>query len=687
MTTAELHRTQSLMTSTALNRLGYHRNYPHAVAFAPASVFGCRLIDLRIEQGLLQIQALLDYVGTEHRIGTVMVISLRQLQAEAGMSFDLLMSPGVAVPYLTDCWMLSLRQFCARYTVTLRVHNNRLPLPVRVGDSLLMDQALTLGLKRQQLIDLNLVRIYLRVTTVSDISTADSYMIHAQSWRGLRIPDRHSRQMFDRQETPSSYQRGLWRHLLCSLLHSSASSDMPLLLHPLGAWTGESHMRWGAMLHDSKLYRQDFSLPEHHLTPVAVHSPLFIPLSDGSLSTSVFYDSTPEAYIEAVPPLAVPADISGCHIFRVSSAPSDYPSTPPQASTFIEWIRRLPLAEQRLIETHYFTACDAEAAIVQYLQVECVHLIGTDGGKQSTRGSFSCIICAPDQDKLVHNEDPVDGWFRCQSSLRSEEAAIASLATYLDELAAFHEVDIRCTFQLYVDSMGAISNVTLVQDLLPKRRFPDNADLLSAMRTSHRVTARFCLEHVKSHQDETEDFANLPFSAQLKNVLADKQATKQLKSQVTNDRARTQASPLPTRGLPVEVFYDGQAISSHYVARLRDEICIRGHRDFLRKKYKWATQTEESIAWTALSTCAKRPGITHFSTRSKLVHNWLNLGSQRVTMSAPDLPTAIERNCPYCKEPEDFLHLLTCADSQAGKCRYDAMAVLRKTLSGGGPGP
>ena len=98
MTTIELHRIQSLMTSTILNKLGYNRHFPHAVAFAPLSDFGCGLIDLRVEQGLTQIQAFLDYVGTQQRAGLVMLISLRHLQVEAGVSFDLLEFPSPVLP-------------------------------------------------------------------------------------------------------------------------------------------------------------------------------------------------------------------------------------------------------------------------------------------------------------------------------------------------------------------------------------------------------------------------------------------------------------------------------------------------------------------------------------------------------------------------------------------------------------
>ena len=75
MTMKELHSVQSLMTAVTLNKFGYHRNYPHAVVFAPIRLFGCGMCDLRIEQGLAQINALLDYIGTGHKIGDVMANS------------------------------------------------------------------------------------------------------------------------------------------------------------------------------------------------------------------------------------------------------------------------------------------------------------------------------------------------------------------------------------------------------------------------------------------------------------------------------------------------------------------------------------------------------------------------------------------------------------------------------------
>lgn len=178
MLAPDLHRVQSLMTATILNKLGYNSHYPHAVAFAPKHVFGLGLIDLRIEQGLTHVQAMLDYVGTDHKVGRVMLISLRHLQLEAGVSFDILRQPDVPLVYLTDSWVTSLRGFCAEYNVSLSVMRNRLPTAAREGDKMLMDVALTLGLTKRELMDLNLIRIYMQATTVSDIAMADGLTIH-----------------------------------------------------------------------------------------------------------------------------------------------------------------------------------------------------------------------------------------------------------------------------------------------------------------------------------------------------------------------------------------------------------------------------------------------------------------------------------------------------------------------------
>ena len=43
--------------------------------------------------------------------------------------------------------------------------------------------------------------------------------------------------------------------------------------------------------------------------------------------------------------------------------------------------------------------------------------------------------------------------------------------------------------------------------------------------------------------------------------------------------------------------------------------------------------------------------------------------------------TVIERCCPYCRQPEDFTHLLNCADPRAQKFQHDARITLCAAIS------
>jgi hypothetical protein len=357
-----------------------------------------------------------------------------------------------------------------------------------------------------------------------------------------------------------------------------------------------------------------------------------------------------------------------------------FPLQDAPATTFQDWIQQLPLAEQRLLSNVSFATCDAEQTLLQYLQLECPIYIGTDGGKQHHKGSFSWIICSPSKEQLVLHAGPVDGWHKCQSLLRSAATALASVTLYLDELATFYSLTIRSTFHLYVDSSSAISHVSHIRDLIPKRKLANHADILSTLRAAPDVLRHFLLHKVQTHQDATTEFEKLPFEAQL-NVLCDRMATSQLERQGVEETERTQpCSPRP-RHLLVEISLGKQNIPSHYIVRLRDELTSRRHRHFLKKKYKWTDATMEEIAWQSLSLCGNRVRTDNAANRSKLVHNWLNLGVQRAKHGTAR--TDILRACPYCALPEDFEHLLTCRCPQAMRLRYDATIVLKKALHDG----
>jgi hypothetical protein len=676
MTMVELQQVQTLMNRVILNKLGFNRNYPRAVAFAPLYEFGVGLRNLQLEQGLAQIQALLNYIGTDHKVGKVMLISYRTLQVEAGVHFDLLGQPHMPLPYLTSCWFTSLRAFCCAHNITISIKMNRVLTPSRINDQSLMSIALASQLfTTQDLIDINLVRIHLQVCNTSDITNAQGDHVTTNVWRCQAFTDRRSTLCYPRQVSPTIKQRRLWRKLLRIILLPNAKLSQLQLRTPLGAWIDRSSMIWKYSHWNNALYVQNIthsiSLGERC---VAIH---FDKSTDAD-SIPLFDLSKPDWYAAQVPIRASPADVDGITIVTTRSAPHKWPSIPQPPTTFAQWKHQLPPAEYRLLYFATYLKADVECTIRTHMtNPKSTLYLGTDGGRKEAAGSFSWLLCSSAHEKLACNSGPVDGWHKCQSSYRSELTALSSAMLFLDEFATFFNIKVQCHIQLYVDSTGAISAIDAIRDRIPTRGYPDHADVISTLKDARHIISRSSCQHVRSHQDSKKKYSELPFAAQV-NVLCDRMATRHMEVHRIGEWS-SRSNYLPTRNQPVAICHDHQRIPSHYIARLRDEITSKAHGVYFKNRYHWDDHVYGQIAWDAFSTIGRRTSSQSGSgNRSKLVHNWLNLGSQRSKLHPMSAHTA--NQCPYCRLEETFTHLLTCRDPRAKKCRFDASTKLRKGL-------
>ena len=185
--------------------------------------------------------------------------------------------------------------------------------------------------KQQELVDINLVRIYLQVCTISDIATAVGGSIHLSAWKVEPFSDRRSNLSFPRQETPTSSQRGLWRKVLRHILCSQPSTTNLCLKQPLGIWCAPSIMIWECYMWDGNLYRQNITDPrwnyERHVT---VH----LPEALSSTQPTTIFDPKPTTHLASVPRLAVPADVRGHHVYSADFKALKYPLIPPSPESF-----------------------------------------------------------------------------------------------------------------------------------------------------------------------------------------------------------------------------------------------------------------------------------------------------------------------------------------------------------------
>ena len=125
-TPMELNKIQHKATQAILNKLGVNKSFPCRVTFEPKDMWGLALLDISINQGICQIQHFMNHVFAANSVGNLIIIALRCLQLEVGCSFHILECPAEYLPYITLCWLTSIRDFLARHMISLEVTSARL---------------------------------------------------------------------------------------------------------------------------------------------------------------------------------------------------------------------------------------------------------------------------------------------------------------------------------------------------------------------------------------------------------------------------------------------------------------------------------------------------------------------------------------------------------------------------------
>jgi hypothetical protein len=118
------------------------------------------------------------------------------------------------MPYLTPKWVTSVLQFLFQHNLTLTLTNC---LHIRMqgaSDKCIMQPKYLAWLTRQQQWDVNLVRLYLQVITLSNMSEAKGQCIKECYLGGVRDNiQKHARKNWPSQATPTKHQIYTWDNL------------------------------------------------------------------------------------------------------------------------------------------------------------------------------------------------------------------------------------------------------------------------------------------------------------------------------------------------------------------------------------------------------------------------------------------------------------------------------------------
>ena len=208
---------QSKVVKSILQKLHVQSTIPTAIRHGPAEFGGLDIYDLRTEAGLEAIKFFRDSVYTDSENGKLLRMNLHYSQIEAGIGHSLLEHPGIHLSYLTPTWLLSIRQFlyCHNMTITM-TDNPTIPLQGPQDQYIMQPQHLDRYSATQQR-DLNLVRLYLQVHTLADMSNLSRRQTIDLCYLDARRPhDFVNNSSWPRQATPTKSQARLWKRFIRS---------------------------------------------------------------------------------------------------------------------------------------------------------------------------------------------------------------------------------------------------------------------------------------------------------------------------------------------------------------------------------------------------------------------------------------------------------------------------------------
>jgi ribonuclease HI len=199
-----------------MQKLGMNSHLPTAIRHGPQLYGGLALCDLQTEGRLEAIKFMRNAIFSDTPAGRLIVTNLQHSQREAGIPEPLLEVPDLYLSYLTPTWVTSVRQYLSRHNITITVNNDG-TTPLTKGDQHIMQP---LHLQRYTPIqhkDLNLVRLYLQIYSLQDMTDpTKSSRINLDYLDGRRPITMKPQTTWPTQPPPTSAQRKLWNGFIKS---------------------------------------------------------------------------------------------------------------------------------------------------------------------------------------------------------------------------------------------------------------------------------------------------------------------------------------------------------------------------------------------------------------------------------------------------------------------------------------
>ena len=643
LTEKDLNGIQQPIVNHILPLLGYNRHFPRIAVYGTRKYGGMQLKHLYTEQGIAHVTQFVKYFRSNNSIGKLLHVSLRWIRLISGLSRCPLRIPQPHYHHIQDRWFSTLILFLYQCNASIETTDDTNIL-CRHDDSCLIDDILLLAPTKLSLILFNQCRLYLHVTTLSDITNAKGTCILRHVWTGTQPID--SPILWPQQAKPSSKAWRLWRSYLaqCYLLDDTITtptrSDLSLR-SPLGNWNQTHHH---TQLHQHYINPSTLQLYKRQPTGFVIFSPCrnnrrnihykptrhttYVPLSSHPITISTDRDNLSVNKHDIQTPPVVPC--STTHSLQTS------------ISNLSDWELNLIQHHRLYVDEDTIATCIDQATT-----------LATDGSHKDSRGSYGWILASPDGTHLAEGSGTVYG--ATLTSFRCEAYGILSALRFLLLIRQhYHQPISRSSITWWCDSQSLLQRLTSLPIPNPNRAKLSDHDVETTIRhTIPLVTTNLQSHHIRSHQYDNDPINSIPLPYRL-NRLADRLATKHL-HQINGN---TTHAPLlaPAR---CQVNIHGKTITRGIPNNLRSAFFDKPLQDHLLRRL--GISIHQDINWNCFSSAFLQLPQRHQQTIRKWVFGFLP--TQRRLHRYSECPSPL---CPKCKTtPETDYHFLTCGGADS----------------------
>ena len=665
LTYKELNNIQKPIVNYILPLLGYNRHLPRAVVFGSSSLGGLNFKHLYIHQGTMHVTQFIKHYRSGGNIGKLLQIALRWLRLIAGFSFCPLRRPQANYHHIEDKWFGTTIRFLHECNAWIETDDN-IQIYSRTQDSSLMEDFLLLDPSPGKLKLLNQCRLFLRVTSLSDICTENGDKLTRNCWEGTdRQP---SPLLWPCQHKPSTKAWRIWRSFLskCYLAEEShlRRHHNLSLSSPLGPWLPYHH--------DLQL-RRNYIHPIHYTVYQRQHqqtdNPIFIKYSPCRTSrTHLTYSRTGQTTY--IPRTAIPIQ---CHSndshIRINK--KDIPRTFPQNdntkhTNFNEFLQQLDLWEYELLRYHSMDhpLDDTTTRLLSPI------IIASDGSVRQPNGTFGWIITSTDGSPIARGSGQAFG--HNISSFRAEAYGILGALRFLLRMFHYHNTPLpNRTTTWWCDSESLLKRIqSNLNDTINPNRYKDaDHDLEQCIiLTIPLVTTTLTQQHIRSHQSDNTPLHLLPLPQRL-NRIADELAT----AHYTHiDATKGNRVPLITPAR-CQLHTSAGTITRSYLPVLHRAYTEQTTRQHISKRFNLERTQVDTIEWRTFGKAFRKLKPGH----QRIIRRWM-YGYLPTQRRLHRYNPHISNLCPLCRtQIETDHHFLICGGSDTWE---DTLFVPIETL-------